>query len=766
MWNSEKGNRRCFVLTMVVIVCFAPWLIRTSEQSVNSMFNGPPVWIPKSAEYRRDYDWFKRVFKERDPVVLQFEDCTIDNERLDLFSDKLFSSDDPQEAQRRAELFQFAISGRDLLRELESDGMELSRRSAVSRLRGSFIGPDRKSTCIVIMLSKKGVYARQEAIALIHQTALPLFEIEHRELVVVGTAVDGATIDKASVNSIKEFSVPSMIVASLLCWWCIRSLLFTSIVFLVALVGQGFVLSLAMLSGDPMNAIVIVVPALVFVLTVSAGVHLTHYHREAVHDRITNRDAPTTSTTQQAIRNGIVPCLLATVTTIVGTASLSVSKMIPIGDFSWLASVGITITTLLLFALLPFGMDLRTRWLTRRAGATVDDQPTSDGLSKTQPDGRFAGILLSLINRSPGLIIACFVIAMMVLAVGLPSLQSSVNIRALVNEDSKILRDYNKYESKIGPMVPIDILISFPNPSDTKLLERFKLVRKTHGVINQMDEIGSTMSAATFFPSVPKPGNLRRALKRTVLGIKLEESIPRFIEGNQYATDRGREYWRITARVSAIENIDYGQLLEVLRNRLDPFLEEQGLGVETTYTGALPVTYQAQRALLDDLFHSYLAAFSLIAFVMIVTLRGLWAGLIIMLPNLFPTLLLFGAMGWMGIPVNIGSVMTASVALGIAVDDTLHFLVCYRRETSNGSTPQQAVAKCLSHCGRAMIHTTLIVGLGLAFYCQSEFVPTQRFAMMMIGLLAAALVGDLIFLPALLLSRFGNVFLQVKKSSR
>ena len=122
---------------------------------------------------------------------------------------------------------------------------------------------------------------------MIHQTALPLFEIEHRELVVVGTAVDGATIDKASVNSIKEFSVPSMIVASLLCWWCMRSLLFTSIVFLVALVGQGFVLSLAMLSGDPMNAIVIVVPALVFVLTVSAGVHLTHYHREAVHDRIT-----------------------------------------------------------------------------------------------------------------------------------------------------------------------------------------------------------------------------------------------------------------------------------------------------------------------------------------------------------------------------------------------------------------------------------------------------------------------------------------------
>jgi len=81
-----------------------------------------------------------------------------------------------------------------------------------------------------------------------------------------------------------------------------------------------------------------------------------------------------------------------------------------------------------------------------------------------------------------------------------------------------------------------------------------------------------------------------------------------------------------------------------------------------------------------------LAAFSVIAVVMVVTLRGLWAGILSMLLNLFPTLLLFGSMGWMGVPVNIGYVMTAKVALGIAVDDTLHFLVCYRRETATAAT--------------------------------------------------------------------------------
>jgi predicted RND superfamily exporter protein len=129
-----------------------------------------------------------------------------------------------------------------------------------------------------------------------------------------------------------------------------------------------------------------------------------------------------------------------------------------------------------------------------------------------------------------------------------------------------------------------------------------------------------------------------------------------------------------------------------------------------------------------------------------------------MLPNLFPTMLLFGVMGWLDFPVDIGSVMTASVALGIAVDDTLHFLLWYRRETSAGWAPVDAVRRSLSHCGPAMIHTSLIVGVGLLTYTLSGFAPTQRFAQMMIVLLAAALVGDLILLPALLLGRFGKSF--------
>ena len=318
----------------------------------------------------------------------------------------------------------------------------------------------------------------------------------------------------------------------------------------------------------------------------------------------------------------------------------------------------------------------------------------------------------------------------------------------------------------LGGQVSVEILLAFDDGDEPALLKQLELVRDTQVLVHSMQEIDGTLSAATFFPAIPKPGGIRRTALRSALSRRLDDAVQRFSEGKLYARDQERQVWRISAQVSALNDTDYGEFLELLRQRVDPFVQKRaGAKVETIYTGSLPVAYQAQTALLKDLFRSYLTAFVLVAIVMIVVLRSVAAGLLVMLPNLFPTLLLFGMMGWLDFPVDIGSVMTASVALGIAVDDTLHFLLWYRRETSAGWAPVDAVRRSLSHCGPAMIHTSLIVGVGLLTYTQSGFAPTQRFAQMMIVLLAAALVGDLILLPALLLGRFGEAF-QPKGTAR
>jgi predicted RND superfamily exporter protein len=129
--------------------------------------------------------------------------------------------------------------------------------------------------------------------------------------------------------------------------------------------------------------------------------------------------------------------------------------------------------------------------------------------------------------------------------------------------------------------------------------------------------------------------------------------------------------------------------------------------------------------------------------------------------------LLFGLLGWTGAALDIGSVMTASIALGMAVDGTFHFLTFFHRglareaATEEGATAparEAAVHSAFRHSAAALTQSALVCGLGILAFAPSSFAPTRRFAWMLSLLVFAALVGDLVVLPALLSSRAGRWF--------
>jgi len=115
-------------------------------------------------------------------------------------------------------------------------------------------------------------------------------------------------------------------------------------------------------------------------------------------------------------------------------------------------------------------------------------------------------------------------------------------------------------------------------------------------------------------------------------------------------------------------------------------------------------------------------------------------------------------MGWAARPVDVGAMMTASVALGIAVDDTLHYLTWFRRGVSRGKTRKESIIDAYQRCAPAMTQSTLIVAPGLVVFYLNSFQPVSQFGLLMFILLIAALFGDLVFLPALLATRFGKAF--------
>ncbi len=247
-----------------------------------------------------------------------------------------------------------------------------------------------------------------------------------------------------------------------------------------------------------------------------------------------------------------------------------------------------------------------------------------------------------------------------------------------------------------------------------------------------------------------------------VRGIEPEQAAQAAATVRSWCVAHGSELWRVSARVEALGDLDYGEFVSELKKVVEPLLaayREGGVeGVEAVYTGVVPLVYKTQNELMEGLFESLALAFVLIAVVMVLVLRNPAAGLLAMVPNLFPVVVIFGTMGWLGILVDIGSMMTASVALGVAVDDTIHYLTWYRRGLDQGRDRKGAAMMAYERCASAMTQTTLIAGLGLAVFAFSSFTPTQRFGTLMLALLFAALVGDLVFLPSLLCGPIGRFF--------
>lgn len=291
--------------------------------------------------------------------------------------------------------------------------------------------------------------------------------------------------------------------------------------------------------------------------------------------------------------------------------------------------------------------------------------------------------------------------------------------------------------------------------------------KERRGELTQTTAASSRYRQASRNRLAPKRLTPKSIFARSAFGTTFDNRKDLFIEGGYLAGANDsleEQSWRITTRVSARGNLQYGEVLDTINAAIDRQLKHpDGVADETAAeyarvsilsTGMMPLVHVAQTALLHDLFVSFLTALLVVSIVMVIVLRSVVVGVMAMIPNIFPTAILFGTMGWLDKPVDIGSMMTASVALGMAVDGTLHYLTWFRRELDNGHAPSEAIGLSFRHCAMAMTQTTIICGLGLLVFSLSAFVPTQRFAWMMFALLLAALVGDLILLPALLVGPF------------
>ena len=821
---------------------FVPWILWGVCGSLQNIVNAPLRWLSDENQALVDYSRFVSTFDTLETITISWPGCTLQNPQLKDLVNELRSDGRSPSGQRFSEYIKDVITVDSLIESLANERRDVSekqiREEVTQRLKGTLVGRDGNTTCALVILTIKGSSHGAATIETLLETAEKTVGRPREEFRLAGSTVDGVAIDSASNHSLIYFAL-SMIFSVLICWYCLRSALFTLNVIAVAGFGAGVAFAMVYSVGSELSAVLMVMAPLAFVLTISAGVHLVNYYHDEV--RFRGRD----NAARRALLVGWQPCALAAATTSIGLASLMVSEIRPVFYFGMISTVAVSVTVVLLLLTLPGTMEI---W-DRRSSKT-------DSNATHPPDLPRIDVKAASFFGSHSMSITIVFIAVMVFSsFGLPKVTTSVNVTDLLSPRSKTIRDYQWMEHTLGPLIPVEVLVRFEPSCMLTTVQRVELLQQVErrirdeiaialesrdgsiivnktftggdaqrvGSIEPGDEIVSLgegaegemfviydvpveqverwlidreaetirmdirhektdeiqtytfarsqvgiMSAASFVPRIPPP---RRVAVRAALNVMLTNDKPGFIQTGMLAESDQEETWRISVRVPVFGEHDYGALLDELRERVEPVLSkyrEAGFdGIEATYTGLTPVVHEAEHALLSDLMVSFLTATGLVLIVMIAVIRNVFGGILVMLPNVFPALLLFGSMGWLGQSVDIGTVMTASVALGIAVDDTLHFLTWFRRELDNGNSPQLAVAKTMQHCAKAMIQTTAICGLGLIVLALSGFIPTQRFALMMFALLTFALLGDLVLLPALLAGRAGQLFVtkRVEKQS-
>lgn len=730
------------------------------------MENDVVQWLPPQYESTQKFFRFLQHFDPDAFVLVSWEGCTLDDPRVGQLADEIVGSASLETGASKSRCFQRVITGPSMVDILTAPPVEISRAEALRRLRGSLVGADLNTTCVVFSMSEYGVFHMREALAELHQAAHKRCGLSADQLKLGGPPVDNVALDVAGEQSMLRVLGLSTTFGLFVCWWCLRQPRLIAMVVAVGLFTVGLSLSALYFTGGVMNAVVLTMPALVYVAAVSGAIHLANYYREQA-PQVGLQRAP-----WEAVRLAALPLGLATLTTCVGLLSMTVSELAPIRSFGIYSALGTLLGLGCLLLLLPAALTL---W------PIAPPQNTQHVIHLSgEITGRWRRAADFVLDHARGLALVTW-LALALAGAGVWRVETSVQIMRMFDERAKILADYRWLETKLGPLAPVEIVVRFEADCPLSFGQRMNVVDAMQRRVTTAPHVGSALSAATFTPERDEQQQASsRQFSRSPLGraakalaggkaidlrvqdVRLERRRADLLRTGFLREDQGAELWRITARVAALENVDYHQFEQSVRETVAPLeqaLSRRGItGMSVTYTGVLPIVYEAQNTLLHGMVLGYGTDVALIVLAMAVAVRSWSAGWLLMLPSVLPAILVLGLFGLMGIVVDMGTVMPPCVALGVTVDDVMHFLLQFRRSVQAGHDRRQATLDAYHHCGQAMYQSWAVLGLGNLAFAFSPFAPTQRFGLVMVALLTVALWGNLVFLPALLQGWLGQVW--------
>ena len=676
------------------------------------------------------------------------------------------------------------------LRELRVSGLgELPVIEEIWKVPGSVAG-------VSVLLSEAGELDHKGVLQAI-EVAAAGSGIETKSLLVggrsvVSTALNGAVREAAWNGSqplwkiwVRSPILTSALVGFACCWLMLRSWPLCLMVQFTAAVVSLACTAMLYICGGSMNMVLAVMPTLLFVITLSGAVHLCNYWRHAV-------SATGTAAISESLRQAWLPCVLSAATTAVGLASLMSGTLVPVREFGLYSAIGCIFSLLAVLYLLPALMRM---W------------PESLLVHEVQTRSSIWPRFASVVAGSPGLNFGLAVAVVMAAFWGATEFRTETRAICSFPDSSELMQDYQRLENSLSGIVPVDAILRFSRTQQERIPfeSRAQAVLRLQERLKRHPQISGALSLASFLCPGPQPASVSEAAadveetattsRRTGGRLRkniVEDRIRDAVSGEESGASAlaawlavpkegcslqgtggmvlhhsGDEIWRISCQACLLSADDFQALTAELTRITQTELKDlQGGRPECLVTGLVPILLRTQQALLESLIWSFGLAFVVIGGVMAVQLRSLSAGLWAMLPNVLPVVIVFGSISWLGIRVDVGTMITASVAMGIAVDGTLHMLAGFQEQIRRGLDRRSAAEMTLILSGPALLQSAAIIAFGLLSLYPVELLLISRFGWIMAALTASALWGDAVLLTGLLAGPLGAVLEAAERRRR
>ena len=461
----------------------------------------------------------------------------------------------------------------------------------------------------------------------------------------------------------------------------------------------------------------------------------------------------------EASKKMMLPILYTVLTTICAFLSLIFSDIKPIIDFGWMMTLGLTVSLIVTFILLPTLLNIFAAENEIKIKSTEKSFVTS--------------ILASIAKNNTKLILTITIFIILASIIGISKLQVENSFINYFDKKTEIYKGMKKIDEQLGGTTPLNIILKFPTKSkkienDDEFSEwdedienneekskywftrdKMDKILKVHDYLDSLPEVGKVLSFGSILRVAEDLNNKElQSLEIAVLYSKIPEEIKKEIVSPYISVEKDEA--RISVRIKdSLKNLRRNDLINKINKDLSSKLgfekdEYKLAGVLILFNNLLQSLFKSQILTLGIVMLGIFAMFFIL-------FRNITLSLIGIVPNFIAAFFILGIIGLMGIPLDMMTITIAAITIGIAVDNSIHYIYRFREEYDKIKDYNKTLDRCHNTVGIAILNTSITIVFGFSILILSNFIPTIYFGVFTGIAMLLAMISVLTLLPKLLL---------------